>query len=101
MQELIKALAEQSGLTQAQVRDLLGKFLDGITDTLLLCGEIRIGRFGTFEVKMRRARTGRNPRTGEKLTIPPRAAVVFRPAAEMRERIGLLQQFPRQSGEVP
>ncbi len=101
MQELIKALAEQSGLTQVQVRDLLGKFLDGIADTLLLRGEIRLGRFGTFEVKMRRGRTGRNPRTGEKLTIPPRAVVVFRPASELRDRIGQLQKLPQQSGETP
>lgn len=101
MQELVKALAEQSGLTQAQVRDLLSKFLDGITDTLLLRGEIRLTNFGAFEVKMRRGRTGRNPRTGAKLNIPPRAVVAFRPGLEMRERIAQLQELPQAKGESP
>src|SRR5437899_3265956 len=101
MQDLVKALAEQSGLTQAQVRDLLQKFLDGITDTLLLQGEIRLKNFGTFEVKMRRGRTGRNPRTGEKLKIPSRAAVAFRPGLEVRERIAQLQQLPQRQGGSP
>ena|SRR5262245_29948168 len=101
MKELVKALAAQSGLSQAQVRDLLLKFLDGITDTLVLRGEIRIGHFGTFEVRMRRGRTGRNPRTGEKLAIPARAVLAFRPGLEVRERIAQLQQLPQQQGGAP
>ena len=101
MKDLVKALAEQSGLSQAQVRDLLQKFLDGITSTLVSQGEIRLGHFGTFEVKMRKARTGRNPRTGEKLTIPPRAVLTFRPGLEVRERIAQVQQLPQPQGGSP
>jgi integration host factor subunit beta len=98
MKDLIKKLAEQTGLSQAQVRDLLDKFLDGITDTLLLHGAIRLGKFGAFEVRMRRARKARNPRTGEKLDIPPKAVVAFKPGLEVRERVGQLQQLPQQQG---
>jgi nucleoid DNA-binding protein len=101
VKDLIKKLAEQTGLSQAQVRDLLDKFLDGITDTLLLQGEIRLGKFGGFEVRMRRARTARNPRTGEKLQIPPRAVVAFKPGLEVRERVGQLQQRPQDKPKEP
>ena len=87
MKDLVKSLAEKTGLSQVQVRDLLQQFLDGITDTLVSQGEIRLGHLGTFAVKMRRERTGRNPRTGEKITIPPRAALTFRPGLEVREKI--------------
>src|SRR5215831_7818345 len=99
MKDLVKKLAEQTGLSQAQVRDLLDKFLDGITDTLLLGGAIRLGKFGAFEVKMRRARTARNPRTGAKLQVPPKAVVAFKPGLEVRERIGQLQQRPQDKAE--
>jgi nucleoid DNA-binding protein len=96
MKDLVKSLAEKTGLSQVQVRDLLQQFLDGITDTLVSQGEIRLGHLGTFAVKMRRERTGRNPRTGEKITIPPRAALTFRPGLEVRERLAKLTQQPQQ-----
>jgi integration host factor subunit beta len=99
VKDLVKALAEQTGLSQAQVRDLLGKFLDGIIDSLLLWGEIRLGKLGAFEVRMRRGRTARNPRTGEKLQVPPKAVVAFKPGLEVRERIGQLQQLPQEKAE--
>jgi nucleoid DNA-binding protein len=100
VKDLVKKLAEDTGFAQAQVRDLLEKFLDGITDTLLLEGAIRLGKFGAFEVKMRRARTARNPRTGAKLQVPPKAVVAFKPGLEVRERVGQLQQLPQQQGGV-
>jgi nucleoid DNA-binding protein len=87
MKDLVKTIAEQADLSQAQTRDLLQKFLEGITETLVREGEIRLGGFGTFEVKTRKGRTGRNPRTGEKLNIPARAVLTFRPGLEVREKI--------------
>jgi nucleoid DNA-binding protein len=106
MKDLIKAVAEQAKLSQAQTRELLQQFLDGITDTLVREGEIRLGSFGTFEVKTRQGRTGRNPRTGEKLQIPPRAVVTFRPGLEVREKVAQRAQpqeaqSPQSSGETP
>ncbi len=87
MKDLVKTVAEQANLSQAQARELLQKFLDGITDTLVREGEIRLGAFGTFEVKTRKGRTGRNPRTGEKLQIPARDVVTFRPGQELRDKV--------------
>jgi nucleoid DNA-binding protein len=109
MKDLVKTVAEQAKLSQAQTRELLQKFLDGITDTLVREGEIRLGSFGTFEVKTRQGRTGRNPRTGEKLQIPPRAVVTFRPGLEVREKVAQRAQPPQpqeaqppqSSGETP
>jgi nucleoid DNA-binding protein len=95
VKDLARALAEQMGLSQAKTREYLDAALEGITQALLTRGRIRLGSFGIFEVKIRKARTARNPRTGEKLPVPPRAVVAFKPSAELRERIGQLKEVPQ------
>ena len=91
MKELARAIAEHTKMTQAQARELLQRVLDGITDRLVNEGYIRLGHFGTFEVKQRKARKARNPRTGEKVDVPPKCVVTFKPGKEMEERVRQLE----------
>jgi nucleoid DNA-binding protein len=61
--------------------------LDGITKTLLKEGRIELRNFGVFEVKRRKPRKARNPRTGEALDIPAKLFVTFKPGREMGKRL--------------
>jgi nucleoid DNA-binding protein len=101
VKDLARALAEEMKLSQAKAREFLEKALDGITQRLLTKGRIRLGSFGIFEVRIRKARTARNPRTGAKLPVPPRAVVAFKPSAEMRERIAQMKEIPQEGSSTP
>jgi integration host factor subunit beta len=92
--DMAKAIAEEMGLTQIQAREIVQKVFDGITETLLHEGRIELRNFGVFEVKQRKPRTARNPRTGEKVLVPARMVVAFKPGREMEERVGQLKTLP-------
>ena len=68
-QDLIAAVADSSGLTKADASKAVEAVFDAITASLKKGGEVRLVGFGTFSVSQRKASTGRNPRTGETMTI--------------------------------
>ena len=76
--ELIKQIAERAELTQAKAAEALQAFEAVVTDELSKGGEIALTGFGTFKVTDRAARTGRNPQTGETITIASKKAPVFK-----------------------
>ena len=92
--DMAKAIAEEMGLTQIQAREIIQRVFDGITQTLLNEGRIELRNFGVFEVKKRQPRKARNPRTGEKVKVPARLVVTFKPGREMEERVGQLKKLP-------
>jgi integration host factor subunit beta len=63
------------------------RLFDGIIDTLEKEGRIELRNFGVFDVKQRKARKARNPRTGEKIMVPAKLIVHFKPGMEMAERV--------------
>lgn len=67
--ELAAKMAEKSGLKKAEAEKALKAFIDTVTEELVNGGDVRLVGFGTFDVKEREARTGVNPRTGEKMEI--------------------------------
>ena len=67
---------------------------DAIVETLLEDGRIELRNFGVFEVKRRKARKARNPRTGEKVDVPPKNVVTFKPGKEMEERVRQMTNVP-------
>jgi len=67
---------------------------DGITQTLVEEGRIELRNFGVFEVKKRKPRKARNPRTGEKVKVPARLVVTFKAGREMEDRVGQLKKVP-------
>ena len=79
---------EETGMIQTQVFDVLQKTLDMITEALADGGKVELRNFGVFEVKIRKARTGRNPNKPEKdVPIPARAQVKFKAGKVMRAEV--------------
>ena len=92
--EIVKQISERIGLTQLKTKDIVQQTFDAIVDTLLEDGRIELRNFGVFEVKQRKARKARNPRTGEKVDVPPKNVVTFKPGKEMEERVRRMENVP-------
>ena len=89
--EIARKIAKQFGITQLLALEAVQMVFDGITETLLDEGRIELRNFGVFEVKRRRARKARNPRTGERVSVPEKRAVTFKPGLEMEQRVNELK----------
>jgi DNA-binding protein HU-beta len=76
-QDLIRKMAEEAKITRAQAGEALNAFLDGVREGLEIDGSVTLVGFGTFKVKELGEREGRNPSTGEAISIPSRRVVRF------------------------
>lgn len=85
--ELIDAVAEQASVTKKDAATVLDATLDSITAALVAGDSVRLTGFGTFEIKARAARTGRNPLTKEAVQIPASKAPVFKPGKTLKETV--------------
>lgn len=92
--EIVKQISDELGLTQLKVKDIVQKTFDAIVDTLLHEGRIELRNFGVFEVKRRKARKARNPRTGDPVEVEPKNVVTFKPGKEMEELVRKMQFVP-------
>src|ERR1700722_13746207 len=92
--ELAKAISEELGIPSVVALHAVQRVFDGITETLLNVARIELRNFGVFEVKKRKPRTARNPRTGEKVKVPAKMVVTFKPGRGMEERVGRLKNVP-------
>ena len=92
--EIVKQISERIGLTQLKTKEIVQLTFDAIVDTLLADKRIELRNFGVFEVKQRKARKARNPRTGDKVDVPPKNVVTFKPGKEMEERVRNLKHLP-------
>jgi nucleoid DNA-binding protein len=92
--EIVKQISDKIGLTQLKTKEIVQLTFDAIVDTLLRDRRIELRNFGVFEVKLRKARKARNPRTGEKVDVPPKNVVTFKPGKEMEERVRRLNEGP-------
>ena len=90
--EIVKTISEQIGLTQLKTKEIVQKTFDAIVETLVEDGRIELRNFGVFEVKKRAARKARNPRTGDKVFVPAKFVVTFKPGKEMEERVRQLEE---------
>ena len=97
--EIVKQISEKLGLTQLKTKEIVQFTFDAIVDTLLTEKRIELRNFGVFEVKRRKARKARNPRTGEKVDVGPKNVVTFKPGKEMEERIRKLNMTPKHERE--
>ena len=84
---VLRLAAQNPHLYEKDCEALVDAILGRITDALVAGDRVEIREFGTFAVKEQRARQGRNPRTGELVAVPAKAALAFRPGKEMRERL--------------
>lgn len=85
--EIVKKISEDIGLTQLKTKDIVQRTLDAIIQTLVAEGRIELRNFGVFEVKRRAPRKARNPRTGDKVYVPSKNVVTFKPGKEMEELV--------------
>lgn len=90
--EIVKTISEEIGLTQLKTKEIVQKTFDAIVETLVEDRRIELRNFGVFEVKKRAARKARNPRTGDKVFVPAKFVVTFKPGKEMEERVRELER---------
>lgn len=89
--DLVVRISEETGLVQQDVLNVVQKTLDYIAAAVAQGVKVELRNFGVFEVKVRKARVGRNPNApAADVRIPPRAVVKFKPGKEMREAVLLL-----------
>lgn len=85
--DLVSKMADKAGLTKTDAEKGLNAFLDSVQDTLVSEGKLTLTGFGTFAVEERKARNGRNPRTGEEIKIPECKVVKFRPGKILKDAV--------------
>lgn len=84
---MIRRIAEKTGSTLRDAEKSLTAVLEAIEETMKKGGEVRLIGFGTFSVKKREARSGRNPQTGKEIKIPARKVPAFRAGAQLKEAV--------------
>jgi len=84
--DIVLKIADDTGIKQIDVKKIVQKTFDSIIDSLAKGEKVELRNFGVLKIKERRARTGRNPRTGEVVPVPPRKVVVFKPGLEMKQK---------------
>ena len=85
--ELVDSIAEKSGLNQTQAADALNAMMESVGEALENNDTISLVGFGTFSVKDRKARTGRNPKTGDELQIPASRVPHFKAGKGLKDRL--------------
>ena len=86
--DLVVRISNETDLVQQKVLDVVQKTLDYISEAVARGETVELRNFGVFEVKLRKARVGRNPNAPQTdVPIPPRAVVKFKPGKEMREAV--------------
>lgn len=85
--DLAEAVYQEVGLSRNESADLVESVLSTIADTLVAGENVKISSFGSFMLRDKGGRVGRNPKTGEEVPIEPRRVLVFRPSQVMKGRI--------------
>ena len=86
--ELVNRIADKTGQTKVVTKEIIQYFLDEIIRELSNGNRLEFREFGVFEVKPRKARRAQNPRTLEKVNVPPKKVVKFKVGRIMREKVG-------------
>jgi len=85
--ELIDAIAEKTGLTKRDVGEVVETLFETVKSELARGEKVQLIPFGSFEVRERQSREGRNPKTGERLTIPARRVPAFHAGKDLRDAV--------------
>ena len=86
--DIVTEIVRETGIKQIVVREVVQKTLDHIIAALVRGDAIELRNFGVFKTRQRKARTGRNPKSGEKVPIPPKRVAVFKPGLVMKQKVG-------------
>ena len=85
--DLSEAVHRQIGLSRSESADLVKTMLDMMSEHLVQGETVKLSSFGTFMIRSKKGRVGRNPKTGEEVPITPRRVLVFRPSQVMKNVI--------------
>ena len=85
--DIVLRITDLTGIKQVDVKKIVQRTFDVIIESLIRSDKVELRNFGVFKIKDRKARFGRNPRTGESVPVPPRKVVVFKPGLEMKQKI--------------
>jgi len=85
--DLVEAVAEATELSRRSSEQVVTVFFDSIVESLCRGDKVELRGFGTFRLRHRRARTGRNPKTGESVHVPAKAVPFFKPGKELRRLV--------------
>jgi integration host factor subunit alpha len=85
--DLADAVYEVVGLSRVESSDLVDAFVDEMANAIVNEGVLKISSFGTFSVRQKKARVGRNPKTGIEVTITPRKVVTYKASHVLKERM--------------
>ncbi len=88
-----KAVYQEVGLSRNESADLVESVLNHIGESLGRGESVKISSFGSFSVRQKRQRIGRNPKTGEEVPILPRKVLVFRPSQLLKKRVNGAKRF--------
>lgn len=83
--DLVEALAKRANMQRGDANRLLTRMLEMMQDAMVDGKTVKLSRFGNFNVRAKRQRIGRNPKTGEEVPITPRRVVTFRPSQMLRD----------------
>ena len=85
--DLSEAVFREIGLSRNESADLVESVLEKICASVVAGEQVKISSFGTFSIRQKSARVGRNPKTGQEAPIPPRRVLTFRPSHLMKDRV--------------
>ncbi len=85
--ELIEVLAQEGGFHRRIAEKVVNEVFEAMTDALVRGEGVEIRGFGSFSVRQYKAYTGRNPKTGEKISVPPKKLPFFKVGKELRDRV--------------
>ena len=85
--DLNEAVFREVGLSRNESADLVESVLNHISDAMVKGEQVKISSFGTFSLRDKSARVGRNPKTGDEAPIAPRGVLTFRPSHLLKERV--------------
>ncbi|MDD5218893.1 MAG: integration host factor subunit beta [Candidatus Omnitrophica bacterium] len=85
--DIVMKVSNDTNLTQIDVKRIVQRTLDVILESLERGETVELRNFGVFKVKIRRGRIGRNPRTGEEVTVPEKKVVVFKPGLVLKHKV--------------
>ena len=85
--DIVLKVSDETNLKQIDVKKIVQKTFDCIIEALTRGEKIELRNFGVFKIKERKSRTGRNPRTGQVVPVPPRKVVVFKSGLEMKMKV--------------
>ena len=92
--DMVLRIAKEMDMRQTDIKRIVQMTLDGVIEVLASEKRLELRNFGVFEVRTRKPRKARNPRTGDEVMVPERKVVTFKPGKLMEEKVQVVQDAP-------